>query len=164
MRHKTRILSTALVTTSLALATGIAIAALNVTPWTATETGGAIIDNGTISTTPDGYTLIRGYTRQFDRDAADPRVSGGTLQAAMNFNLDANMTGPMWGTFHWEVGNGVWDGTFHGYFNMATGLGEYESVGHGRGDFAGLEFREQCVYTAPGTGTVAGKIISTSTN
>src|SRR5262249_10951203 len=81
---------------SLVLVTGVALAAMSVTPWTATETGGAITDHGTVTVTPDGYTLIRGYAREYIRNSTDPRASGGTLQTVMSFNLDPNMTGPMW--------------------------------------------------------------------
>ena len=164
MKHKIhRLWIVALAAAGLALLAGISIAGMAVTPWTATETPGTLIDQGK-TTTSGGQTQFRGVTRQYIRQASDPRVSGGTLNVVANLNLDQNGTGPIWGSFHWEVGKGAWDGIFHGYFNMATGLGEYQSVGHGSGDFRGLELRERVVYMAQGVGYATGKIIETNGN
>jgi len=141
------------------LAAGLALAQATVTLYTATEAPGAIIDPGTV-TFPDGNMHLRGAERYYTRVGSDPRVSGGTLTGVTNANLDKNMSGPIWGTFRWEIGGGVWEGTWQGRFNFVTGAGEYESVGHGSGDFRGLQMRDHCVYTA-GTGACAGRILET---
>jgi len=63
----------------------------------------------------DGSKLyISGATLFATRDATDPRVSGQeTLTIAAIWDA-ATWTGPMWGTFHLENGDGAWDGYWHG--------------------------------------------------
>ena len=142
---------------------GVLVAKTSITTYAATEAGGAILSPGT-ATTPDGNTHIRGYTRKYIRTASDPRVDHGDLTVVLNLNLDKTMSGPAWGTFTWHIGNGSWEGTAEGEFNLVTGIGHYESVGHGAGDFRGLQLRETCVYSGGPEGSCTGRIIDVGGN
>ncbi len=148
---------------------GLAVAQAVVTPYTATEI--PIMLNlwqpGT-TTNPDGQTHIRDMvvitTRQPLAGPLDPRVSGGTFRATLNFNLGRDLSGPVWGTGHWELGDGVWDGALVGNSNMATHVGYYDAVWHGEGKFRGLQLKETCVYTGSLIGTCTGRILQMNNN
>jgi len=116
------------VITALLLITGLATAQVVVTPYTATEIPVALIDPGT-TTHPDGNTHIRGLTALYTRKASDVRVSGGTVRWVINYNLDATLNGPIWGSGSWENGGGSWEGTLQGSINRGTGVGHYDQCG-----------------------------------
>ena len=159
MKHRTGLLTALAVVVGILLVAGLALAQANATPYTATETPGDIISPGTW-TYPDGNTHIRGFVRNYARSASDLRVNG-TWRVVMNANLDRNWTGPVWGSARLENGSGVWEGIWQGRFNLATGVGDYESVVIGSGDFRGLQVKEHCVYTGTGTGACTGRILET---
>ena len=64
----------------------------------------------------------------------DPRVTG-WLTVEANSNLDANLEGPSWGTVRLEVddGEGVWEGTWHGYRAAEDGYWVGTINGHAQG-------------------------------
>ena len=146
------------VITALLLIAGLATAQAVVTPYTATEIPVALIDPGT-TTHPDGNTHIRGLTALYTRKASDPRVSGGTVRWVINYNLDATLNGPIWGSGSWENGGGSWEDTLQGSINRGTGVGHYDAVWHGSGDFEGLQLKETCVYTGTPVGSCTGRIL-----
>ena len=145
---------------STLLAAGIAIARSTVTPFTMTETTSGSVYPGQWSFLPGGNTHVRGLVSEYLETANDPRMSG-KIRVVLNANLDSNLTGPIWGTFHGQIGEGVWDGTANGNFNFQTGLGDYDAVGHGSGVFDGLQSMWHCVYYVRGEGTCTGRILDT---
>jgi hypothetical protein len=155
-RTRIRPFGMALIAVTL-LAAGIAIARSTVTPFTLTETTIQNVDPGQWSYLPGGNVHVRNRVTDYLETASDPRVSG-TFRATTNANLDSNLTGPAWGTYHAENGKGVWDGIWHGNLNFLTGSGDYDAVGHGSGEFDGLQFMEHCVYVY-GVGTCTGRIL-----
>jgi hypothetical protein len=148
---------------SLLLVTGFALAQAIMTPYTATEAPLALVSPGE-TTQPDGNAHIRGYTLDLVRTGSDPRVTGGTLRTMMNLNLGKDFSGPIWGTSHWEIGSGVWEGTFEGSTNFVTHVGYYDAVWHGSGQFGGLQLKETCVYTGTRIGNCTGRILATPGN
>jgi hypothetical protein len=139
---------------------GLALAQVTVTPYTAIETFVALVDRGEM-TRPDGNWHLRGYTIDLTRNGSDPRVSGGTLRMVVNFNHDKNFSGPVWGSARWEIGGGLWEGTFEGNTNHVAQVGYYDIVWHGSGEFRGLQVKETCVYTGTPIGTCTGRILET---
>jgi hypothetical protein len=63
---------------------------------------------------PESRTHIRGFTIISRVEAADPRLSG-WMTVELNANMDAEYTGPVWGTFSLALdAGGTWDGTWQG--------------------------------------------------
>ena len=63
---------------------------------------------------PGSRTHTRGLTIISRVEASDPRVSG-NMTIEINSNLDADSTGPAWGTFSLALdAGGTWDGTYQG--------------------------------------------------
>lgn len=158
----------AAVATSLVVVAALAVAQATFTPYKANDVPVAVTDPG-VTTFPDSQMHIRGFKFAYTRkalpgDTLDPRVSGGTLVYVMNFNLGASKSGPIWGTGHWEIGDGSWDGTFEGSTNVATHVGYFDAVWHGGGAFLGLQLKESCVYTGRLVGTCTGRILQTPRN
>ena len=147
-------------TASVLLVAGIAIARTTVTPFTLTETIQETTDQGKWSFLPSGNIHVRDRANIYLDISSDPRLTG-LVRATTNANLDPDWTGPAWGVYHAENGQGVWDGIWHGNFNLATGSGDYDAVGHGSGDFAGLQMMEHCVYVNL-VGTCTGRILDTN--
>jgi hypothetical protein len=153
-----------------AVLAALAVAQATFTPYKATD---APVNFGLwqpgITTQADGQTHIREFTafytrRPFDGESLDHRVSGGTIRFNMNFNLDQNRSGPIWGTGHWAIGDGSWEGNFEGKTNTLTHVGYYDAVWHGGGTFLGLQLKESCVYTGTLVGTCTGRILETPRN
>lgn len=86
---------------------------------------------------PGGNVHIRGMEQMVRSECEDSRVDGYNY-ITVNANWDANMTGPMWGTFTFlSDSGGTWKGTWNG---MMTSQGSwYNAVGVGEGEFAGLK-------------------------
>jgi hypothetical protein len=124
-----------------------------------TETLAKNIDPGRWTFLPSGHVVLRGRVSDYTDTATDPRLTG-TARATMNGNLDSNLTGPVWGEAHETIGNGVWDGMWHGHFNLQTGSGDYDAVLHGSGAFDDLQVMEHCSYLY-GMGTCTGRILDT---
>ncbi len=73
---------------------------------------------------------------------------GGTSRIVVNCNLDANLRGPCWGTFELIVpGQGIWEGSWNGIFDLVNFVGSYSVVGHGSGEqLDGLQMKYDAVY------------------
>ena len=121
------------------------------------------MDPGTY-TFPDGNLHIRGGLEQFTwSGATDPRLNM-TGQFTLNGNIGKEMTGPMWGTFNAVKNNGTFDGVWTGYFDLSTSRGHTHITGHGGGEFDGLQYEVDCVYTGPTTVVPAactGRVLDT---
>jgi hypothetical protein len=109
---------------------------------------------------PSGNIHVRDRVTDVLDTASDPRVSG-KFRIVRNGNLQPNWTGPIWGTFHGQIGEEIWDCTWNGNLNFQTGSGDYEAVGHGNGAFDGLQLMEHCVYVY-GVGTCTGRILDSN--
>lgn len=108
-----------------------------VTDFTETELCPPNPANPGIWTFPDGNVQVRGMVWQCTDTASDPRLSGSNT-IVMNANWDAQMLGPVWGTFHLHNAGGVWDGTWEG---MATTGGlRLHGTGTGSAGYEGLKF------------------------
>jgi len=69
-----------------------------------------------------------------DEPASDTRLVG-INTIVINANWQADWSGPMWGTFRLETGDGRWEGTWAG---QMTGQGSwYNAVVRGYGAYAG---------------------------
>jgi hypothetical protein len=101
-----------------------------------------------IWTFPGPNMHLRGRIHPFHDYATDERVTGLVIVVASgNFNED--FIGTAWGTFTLvpddpEYDGGYWEGTWVGPDNQP----EIRLVGHGRGNFKGLELRETLVWDA----------------
>lgn len=96
-------------------------------------------------TNPGGRRHLRGRVHYFYDVATDPRATGVvTVIAHANWSYD--WIGTAWGTFklepYDEARGGYWEGTWVGPDNQP----EIRLVGHGRGNFKGLELRETLVW------------------
>jgi hypothetical protein len=79
---------------------------------------------------------------------------GATYQLVLNCNLDKDLKGECWGTFKMTVtGQGEWEGSWQGKFDLVNFTGSYSAVGHGLGGpMDGLQMKYDAVYngyTAP---------------
>lgn len=129
-----------LLVAALLLFTVPAAARATKTDFTGTITGG-IVDLGTW-TYPGGNVHIRGMTEVYDVAATDSRLSGGVCTIVVSGNLDPEFVGPISFKWHIEVeGQGSWEGTGTGKLSGADDSLSVSAVGHGRGDFEGLELR-----------------------
>lgn len=142
---------------ALLIGTAVAVSQPS-TPYAATETPLGVENPGTV-TYPGGNTHIRDFVVRYNRTSSEPRVNG-PVRFVMNFNLDANLSGRIWGTARLEVGGGAWEGTFQGTTNRLTGIAHYKSVWHGSGDLSGMQIKETCVYTGTPVGTCTGRILA----
>ena len=96
-----------------------------ITEYTATEFPTGLIYPGDWKPLPNGGQHFRGQVVSTFEAATDPRASGtGTLVA--NGNLNASLTGPIWGTIVIQVpdseachGGGVWQGTWAGKMSLS---------------------------------------------
>ena len=108
--------------------------------------------------------LITGMV-DVDRVTSDNGYMNGLVRITFNASFDANMEGPVHGTYVLtpteDFGGGVWEGTFTGYQKM-TGTDEWtvyvKQVGHGRGgSLEGMMHTINSVYV-DGIGTLTGEI------
>lgn len=61
-------------------------------------------------------------------------LQSGSNRVVTNCNLDANLRGPCWGTFELTVpGQGTWEGSWTGTFDLVNFVASYSAVGHGSG-------------------------------
>ncbi len=92
-------------------------------------------------------THLRGLVRIWEDAFTDPRVCG-TNVTTESWNVDATLTGPIWGTFRLVVSpEEVWEGTWTGLWHATTGSAQF--VGHGAGGrLEDLQLRYECNYTA----------------
>ena len=89
----------------------------------------------------------------------EPRVTGEVIVVWNgNFRADTGV-GPMWGTYRLvdDEGQVLWEGTGQGY-QLEDGSSVVHSVGHGRGDFKGLELRHTIEFPPGGPFAGAGKV------
>ena len=107
---------------------------------------------------PPGTRIkLRGLIRQYFEDHSDWRATG-INTVTENWNFDENVVGPMWGTFRLDVdSHSYWEGTWTGEWNGVVGT--MKMVGHGGGDFEGLQIRSVCDYPSMPTGTCTGEIL-----
>jgi len=136
---KKRILVLMALTAALLLVAGPVAAKATKTPYTADYFFYPPTDPGTW-TNPDGNVHVRGLVHiNRIENATDLRVEGWDT-IVVNANWDANMVGPMWGTFTVEpdIGGGLWEGTWTGMVH-ADGTVSVRVVGHGTGGFEGLK-------------------------
>lgn len=118
------------------LIAGSAAARSSESTFTCIETDNAVTAMGTWSF-PNGNIHIRGMEQVARTVCEDSRVVGDN-HITVNANWDANMTGPMWGTFTFvSDSGGTWKGTWNGM--MTSQGGWYNAVGSGDGEFAGLK-------------------------
>jgi hypothetical protein len=128
-------------------------------PFTATETVVALIDPGTM-TYPDGNYHVRDQVVQFNWFSSDDDRLIGVTIVVINRNLDSPpdpngpiSSGPMWGTFKFTADpnkyeDSGWDGSWHGeVFDQVKNIAEHSGVGHGYGQFEGLQMTYSCTYT-----------------
>ncbi len=114
-----------------------AAAAAIVTEFTETEVCPVAPSNPGTLTFPDGNVHVRGMVFVCTDTASDSRLSG-TNTIVINANWDAQMLGPVWGTFHLVNAGGEWAGTWEG---MATPSGlQLHGTGAGTGGYEGLRF------------------------
>jgi hypothetical protein len=100
-----------------------------------------------IWTFPGPNAHLRDRIHPFHDYASDSRVTGRVMVVASgNFNADG--IGTAWGTFTLYPDDtsydGYWEGTWVGPDNQP----EIRLVGHGRGEFKGLQLRETLVWDA----------------
>jgi hypothetical protein len=100
-----------------------------------------------IWTFPGPNAHLRDRIHRFHDYATDSRVTGRVMVVASgNFNADG--IGTAWGTFTLYPDDtsydGYWEGTWVGPDNQP----EIRLVGHGRGEFKGLQLRETLVWDA----------------
>jgi len=107
---------------------------------------------------PGTKTLVRDRVLSGVMQSSEPRTTG-FCSVTMNMNLEsATFTGPIWGTFRWDVaGRGTWEGTWTGEFN-GMGAG-YRYVGHGTGEFAGMQIEAYAVWVAGKGERLSGHIV-----
>jgi hypothetical protein len=144
-------------------------------PFTANEIAVLTIDPGT-RTYPDGNYHVRDQVVQFIWVSSDDRLSGETI-VVMNMNLDSPpdpsgpiSSGPMWGTFNFAADPNTyedsgWDGSWHGeVFDLVKNIVEHSGVGHGYGQFEGLQMTYSCTYTGTPlyVGSCTGRILETN--
>ncbi len=109
----------------------------------------SIINPGSV-TTPDGNVHIRGMVGESPMLGSDPRTAGfGTI--VLNLNLRKDGSGPQWGTFHIEVGEDGWEGTWAGLVGQW-----YNGVGKGFGEFSGMKMWMHVNFI---NGTCSGTIL-----
>lgn len=140
-----------------------ALGKLEVIHFTATESLIGHVSPGEVKIV-GGRMIITGMV---DRDrlvASSPYVDGEVL-VTFNASFDANMEGPVHGTYILTptepFGGGVWQGTFTGYQRM-TGTDEWtvyaRQVAHGRGgSLEGMKHMANSVYVN-GIGFLTGEI------
>ena len=98
------------------------------------------------------HTLVRGEVQTVllseVTGTAAAMFAGATHRLVVNCNLDADLKGEFWGTFKITVpGQGVWEGTWQGKFDLANLTGTYSAVGHGSGGpLDGLQMKYDAVY------------------
>jgi hypothetical protein len=138
----------------------------------ATEIPTGLVDPG-IATTPDGNYHVRDQIFTFHWDSAEDRVVG-TVTVVINMNLDSLpipgviASGPMWGTFNFPsvyYENSGWDGSWHGQvFDIVGFQLEHGGVGHGYGEFEGLQMKYSCTRTLPNpyVASCTGRILETN--
>ncbi len=101
---------------------------------------------------PDGNIHVRGETSTC---ATVTTLAVSTDYVVSNLNLDANGSGPIWGTVRGEIGGvvvfeGAWRGTFTGPFGPDA-TWTVVSVAHGRGPLEGTQiFVSSECHPAPG--------------
>ncbi len=126
-------------------------------PYTWEDPFFCIMDRGTWTQLPGGRMQIRGmtvYELAFawrDDGAVEPRKTGYDVVLA-NANLDANLTGPTWGT--WNLynfdGDLMFTGTFTGAFE--NGIPAVHFVGQGTGAYEGQQMRGDIARSLDETG------------
>jgi hypothetical protein len=128
-------------------------------------------DYGTM-TYPDGNCHVRDQEIPFIWLSAEPRLYG-QLSVIVNMNLDSPLdpsgpisSGPMWGTFNFPIDeDSGWDGSWHGQvFDLVKNILEHSGVGHGYGQFEGLQMTYSCTHTGrpPYVGFCTGHILETN--
>lgn len=86
---------------------------------------------------PDGNIHIRGMQQTTRLDCTDSRQVGFN-SITINANWDAEMHGPMWGTFTFVSDEGgSWTGTWNG--QLTENGSWYNAVGNGKGIYAGMK-------------------------
>jgi len=102
--------------------------------FTGTEIFVEEIDPGIWDYLPNGGSHLRGQIAESAMNSTDSRVSG-TATVIMNANLDANLTGPFWGSFVLTVEpfpgcseGGSWEGTFAGKISYTQFYAYYHAV------------------------------------
>jgi hypothetical protein len=121
--------------------------------------GGAVVFLGNVtcvggqpSGSPDPYDpCTKGTRRILLRDTVvkfryekitggAAELFGGTNTLTMNWDLDPNLAGPIWGTFKWVVKSPflgdpgeTWEGVLFGYFDVNAYAASYELIGVGIG-------------------------------
>ena len=146
-------------------ATPDALSKLTVISFTATESLVENISPGEAKFV-GGRMIITGMV-DVDRIVATSPYMDCLAQITFNASFDANMEGPIHGTYiltpvpAGAFGGGIWQGTFTGYQSM-TAPGEYtvhaQQVGHGRGGtLEGMKHMVNSVYV-DGVGSLTGEI------
>lgn len=131
MRKKIFRIGAILAILALSLTWIVPVLAAEKTEFTCRETVLGLSDPGEV-TFPDGNIHIRGGILLANEWATDPRLIG-LNTIVLNANLDADGTGPMWGTFSIKNEAGGWEGTFAGfrgewYNAVADGYGAYDGM------------------------------------
>lgn len=74
-------------------------------------------------------------------------LQGGANRVVVNCNLDSNLKGECWGTFEITVpGQGKWEGSWNGTFDLMTFVASLSAVGHGSGEHLdGLQMKYDAV-------------------
>ncbi len=117
--------------------------------------------------------LIRNQTARvrYDVAAGPAELFGGTSAATLNYNLDADLTGPVWGTFKWTVKSKflgdpgeIWEGVWFGQADLKTFVITFTVVGHGHGvRLEGLEFEIHAMFPGLpvplGSGPFTGRVV-----
>jgi hypothetical protein len=107
------------------------------TNFTGIETVLSVPDPGE-SVVIDGKLHINGLVNIVEDVADDPRVSG-TSRIVINaiFDLDDNLSGPVWGSYYLENAGGSWSGTATGE-RTSEGFLYVRMEGHGGGGYRGM--------------------------
>lgn len=134
-------------------ATAKEISAPGGTLGTVTCVGGRLTGLPSPPCTPETkYALVRGAVRYFNyQELAGPAAAffNGTPRYVFNCNLNANYSGPCWGTFEWPIDGkgGKWEGTFTATIDLlkAFVIGSASGYGVG-GDLEGLQMRYDILY------------------
>ena len=85
----------------------------------------------------------------------------GQNEVVNNCNLDGNMKGNCWGTFHWTIaGKGTWNGVWFGEFDLQTFNVRYTAAGYGEGGtLEGMQMMYDAVYSGQPVGSFIVRVL-----
>ena len=88
----------------------------------------------------DGKLHLRGVVQPGVDTTSDPRTTGDVTIVVNAVWTLPELTGPMWGTFRLENGDGAWYGRWQGKRTLEGGdiISTIQVTGHGSGEYEGL--------------------------